>query len=162
MMQKVTVVTALYNQARFVGQTIESVLNQDYAGEIEHIVVNDASTDNSLAVVQSYIDGWNHARPNRTLRVVNNAVNMMLPATRNAGINATTSDLVLPLDSDDRLMPNYLSRTVPYFGDERMGMVSTYFEFGGPHTASTCPLASMSGSGANLRASKSSTETVYQ
>lgn len=124
MMPKVVVVTALYNQAQFIAQTIESVLDQDYRGPLEHIIVDDASTDNSLQIAKQYEERF----PDR-VRVVRNEVNRMLPASRNAGINATTSDLVLPLDSDDRLMPNYLSRTVPYFGNERMGMVSTYFEF---------------------------------
>src|SRR5208282_6717619 len=100
MKPKVTVVTALYNQAQFVAQTIESVLAQDYDGPLDHIIVNDASTDGSLAVAEYYAEKY----PNRVL-VVSNAKNMMLPATRNVGIKATASDLVLPLDSDDRLMP---------------------------------------------------------
>jgi len=50
----ISVVTPTYNQAQFIGQTIESVLNQEGDFYIDYIIVNDGSTDNTLEVVKKY------------------------------------------------------------------------------------------------------------
>ena len=51
----VTVVTPAYNQAEFLRDTIESVLSQDYPN-IEHIVLDDGSTDETPEILASYGD----------------------------------------------------------------------------------------------------------
>ena len=50
---RVTLVTPVYNQAEFLGATIESVLAQDYS-ELEYLVIDDGSSDDSLLVAQRY------------------------------------------------------------------------------------------------------------
>ena len=50
---KVSIITSCFNRAATIGQTIESVLGQDYP-DIEYIVVDGASCDGSMDVVRSY------------------------------------------------------------------------------------------------------------
>ena len=49
----VSIVTPTYNQAAFLAETIETVLSQDYP-RIEHIVIDDGSTDNTREILSSY------------------------------------------------------------------------------------------------------------
>ena len=53
--KKVSVIISAYNAEKYLSQTLESVLNQTYSN-LEIIVVNDGSTDNTLAVANQYID----------------------------------------------------------------------------------------------------------
>jgi glycosyltransferase involved in cell wall biosynthesis len=110
---RVSIVIPLYNQQEFVAQTIQSALSQSY-GNFEVIVVNDGSTDGSLAVAECY---------SPSIRLINQK-NTGLNASRNAGARFSTGDLLLPLDADDWLSPTYLERTIPLM-TEGVGVVST-------------------------------------
>ena len=46
----ITIVTPIFNGAAWIGETLESVLAQDYSGELEYIVLDDGSTDGTLDV----------------------------------------------------------------------------------------------------------------
>jgi len=89
----VSVIITSYNQARFLGDAIESVLTQTYS-QFEIIVVDDGSTDNALEVVARY------PRP-RYIRQDNQG----LSAARNTGLRESNGPYVVFLDADDRLLP---------------------------------------------------------
>jgi glycosyltransferase involved in cell wall biosynthesis len=87
---KVSVVIPNYNNAEYLDQCIESVLNQDY-DNIEIIVVDDGSTDNSLEVLHDY-------------RLQINVIatpHFGASAARNRGILAASGEFIAFLDSDD-------------------------------------------------------------
>lgn len=101
----VTLVTPVYNQAEFLAATIESVLAQDYPA-LEYLVIDDGSTDESLAVARRY----EAANPGR-LTVLTQA-NSGQAATLNRGWTLARGDVLAYLSSDDCLVPSAVTRMV--------------------------------------------------
>jgi glycosyltransferase involved in cell wall biosynthesis len=99
---QVTVVVPLYNYARFVIEALDSVAAQTLQ-ELDLIVIDDRSTDDSLRVVLSWARA-NAARFNR-IAVLQNRVNSGLGSTRNIGFDTAETPFVLTLDADNRLLP---------------------------------------------------------
>ena len=89
---KISVIIPLYNQKQFVGEAIESVLDQSYSN-IEIIVVNDGSTDDPLPELEKYRDKI----------ILINQENRGLAGARNTGISNSTGDYIQLLDADDFL-----------------------------------------------------------
>lgn len=98
----VSVVVAVYNGARFLGEAIRSILAQDYPF-VETVVVDDGSTDDSLAIARSFPE------------VVCLAREQGGPgAARNLGVEHATGSLVTFLDADDVMWPTRISTQVSY------------------------------------------------
>jgi glycosyltransferase involved in cell wall biosynthesis len=98
----VSVVVITYNGAEFVGRAIESVLRQSW-GNLELIVVDDGSTDDTPGVIARFDD------PRlRYLKQTNRGPN----AARNYGIRESRGDFVAFLDCDDWWLPEKLCRQV--------------------------------------------------
>jgi glycosyltransferase involved in cell wall biosynthesis len=95
---RVSIVTPSYNQGRFLGETIDSVLAQDYPN-LEHIVVDGMSTDETPAVLARY--------PH--LRVIREPDRGQADAV-NKGFRAATGDVLAFLNSDDTYLPGALHR----------------------------------------------------
>lgn len=93
---KVSIVTVCYNSAATIRDTIESVLAQDYA-DIEYIIVDGASKDNTLSIVNEYRD--------RISTVISEPDKGIYDAM-NKGIQAATGDVVGILNSDDFFTSN--------------------------------------------------------
>jgi glycosyltransferase involved in cell wall biosynthesis len=90
------VVIPCYNQARFLGEAVESVLCQTHA-DFEVIVVDDGSTDDTAEVASSY------AAEDARVRLVRQE-NRGLAGARNRGLAESRGEYVVFLDSDDRLL----------------------------------------------------------
>lgn len=97
----VTTIIPTYNRAHLVSEAIESVLNQSYKN-VEVVVVDDGSTDETQAVLAKYRDRV------RSIRQENAGP----AAARNRGIANSTGALIAFLDSDDLWLPNKLERQV--------------------------------------------------
>jgi len=100
-MPQVSVIVPTYNQAPFVAATVESALAQTYPN-VEIIVVDDGSTDDTQAVLATYRDRIHYLYQE----------NRGLAAARNAGFLASHGDYVHFLDSDDLIPPDKLARHV--------------------------------------------------
>ncbi len=97
---KVSVVIPCYNQARFLGEAIRSVLCQSYA-DLEIIVVDDGSSD----ATEELASGYSETDPRvRLIRQENRG----LAAARNRGLAGVGGEYVVFLDSDDRLVSGAL------------------------------------------------------
>lgn len=104
-MEKISVIIPTYNGSRNIKRAIQSVLNQDYPN-IEIIVVDDASTDDTVAVVKSIKDS--------RLKLIVHKVNKNGSAARNTGIKASTGKYIALLDDDDEWFPTKLSKQIEY------------------------------------------------
>jgi glycosyltransferase involved in cell wall biosynthesis len=90
----VSIIIPCYNTGRYLREAIDSALAQTYR-DVEVIVVDDGSTDDSAAIAASY--------PNvRLIRQANSGVS----AARNRAAAEATSDYLVFLDADDRLLPD--------------------------------------------------------
>lgn len=94
---KVSVVIPVYNSEKYMEKCLESILNQTLK-EIEIIVINDGSKDNSLKKIEKY------EKDNR-IKIISRE-NKGLTKTRNEGINISTGEYIYHLDSDDYLEKN--------------------------------------------------------
>lgn len=107
-----SIIIPLYNKEKHIKSTIESVLAQTFQN-FEIIVVNDGSTDNSEAVVNSIFDS--------RIRIFN-IKNRGVSSARNYGIKKAISQLIVLLDADDYWLPwhledlKWLFETFPHCG----------------------------------------------
>jgi glycosyltransferase involved in cell wall biosynthesis len=90
----ISVVIPMYNRESSIERCVNSVLSQSYSN-IEVLVVDDASTDNSVAVA-------NYIRDNR-LRIIPSGKKVYAQGARNIGIKNARGEWVIFLDSDDEL-----------------------------------------------------------
>jgi len=97
----ITVQIALYNSEKYIKQTIESLLNQTFEN-FEILIINDASTDNSINVVNSINDD--------RIRLIHNDTNKGICLTRQRGIEEAKGKYIAILDSDDLAMPMRLEK----------------------------------------------------
>ncbi len=95
----VSIVIPCFNYGRFLPEAVESALAQDYP-ELEVIVVDDGSTDDSLEVARSF--------ESRGVRALTHE-NQGLARTCNRGAEEATGELMLFLSADDRLASTYVS-----------------------------------------------------
>ena len=103
----ISVVIPLYNKEQSIYSTLQSVCEQTYT-DIEIIVVNDGSTDDSAAVAASY--------PDTRIRIINKE-NGGVCSARNRGIQEAKGDYVALLDGDDQWDKEYLAEQVMMIHD---------------------------------------------
>ena len=101
----VSVVIPCHNYAQYVRQAVGSALGQQGV-EVEVIVVDDASSDDSLAVVRAL------AEQDPRVRVIANEQNLGPVGTFNRGLAAATGEFLVRLDADDLLTPGSSARAV--------------------------------------------------
>lgn len=99
-MIKVSVVVPIYNVEAYLGDCLDSLLNQSMS-DFEVILINDGSTDKSFDIIQKYKNKFNE------VRVISRS-NKGLSFSRNEGIDNARGEYILFLDSDDMLEKNAL------------------------------------------------------
>ncbi|AZV79334.1 glycosyltransferase family 2 protein [Parasedimentitalea marina] len=111
----VSIVAPMYNLDSFIAETIQSVLSQTYTN-FELILVDDCSSDETLARVQSFRDS--------RIKLILNEENKGAGETRNVGIRAARGNLIAFLDADDLWYPNKLMSQLAFM--DRTGSAVCY------------------------------------
>ncbi len=109
-MAKLSFVLPTFNRLEFVGECIQSLLEQTEK-DIEIIIVNDASTDGT----KEFLDTW--AAKDPRVKVIHNESNLGGGRSRNIGSDAATSEIVCVCDDDDRYPKDRAEATLKWFSE---------------------------------------------
>lgn len=97
----ISIIVPIYNVEKYIRTCIESILAQTYRN-VEVIIVNDGSTDQSLAVISDLICSHHNVK-------VINQKNQGVSVARNTGIDVATGKYITFVDPDDKIMPGFVS-----------------------------------------------------
>jgi glycosyltransferase involved in cell wall biosynthesis len=98
--KKVSIIMPTYNRAREIGEAIQSILAQSYT-DWELIIIDDASTDDTEAVVKNYILRAEQASDHPRIRYIRQPKNSGISIARNRGLAEAHGTYIAMLDSDD-------------------------------------------------------------
>lgn len=104
----ISIITICRNSSATIPKTIESVLSQQFDGELQYIIVDGASTDSTMELVHSY--------GNRISKSISEPDNGISDAF-NKGINLATGEIIGMINSDDFYLPGVLARVADYFAN---------------------------------------------
>lgn len=113
---KLSVVIPVYNEEKYIGACLESLMKQTEPAD-EIIVVNNNSTDNSVKIIKQF-----------PVRIINEKKQGMTPA-RNRGLNEARYDIIARTDADTKLPPTWIKQIKKRFADEKIVAISGPAEF---------------------------------
>ncbi len=117
----VSVVMSVYNDSKYLSSAIESILNQTY-NNLEFIIINDGSSDNSLDIIQKY------AKLDSRIVLVSRA-NKGLTVSLNDGVKISRGNFVARMDGDDISHIDRFEKQVEYMlENENTDILATYTE----------------------------------
>ena len=137
-----SIIVPLYNKAIYVRKALDSVASQTYK-EWELIIVDDGSTDNSLTMVQEYIESERMSELVKERIIILSQKNAGVAAARNRGVAASHGECVCFLDADDWWEPTFLEemdRLIAEYPDA--GLYASnyiYYKPGKTHVALSLP-----------------------
>lgn len=106
---KISVIIPVYNVEKYIRQCLESVINQTYKN-LEIIIVNDGTKDNSMKIVEEYLQ-------DKRIKIINKE-NGGLSSARNKGLEEATGKYISFIDSDDYIDLNLYENIVNELNEE--------------------------------------------
>ena len=114
---KVSIIVPVYNTGFILEKTLSSIVNQTFR-DIEIIVVNDRSTDNSENIIAKYI------KQDNRIKYISHVSNMSSSQARKNGIAIADGDYVMFVDGDDELTPNCVEIAYSTIKDKNVDIVN--------------------------------------
>lgn len=105
-MPLISAIITVYNTEKYIAEAVQSILNQTFA-DFELIIINDASTDSTLEILQSFKD--------ERIILLNNEVNQGIPKNANTGLRLAKGEYIAKMDADDISHPKRFERQLAYF-----------------------------------------------
>jgi glycosyltransferase involved in cell wall biosynthesis len=123
----ISVIMSVYNGSAYLKDAIESILYQTYTN-FEFIIINDASTDDSLKIIESYTD--------ERLVLKTNDKNLGLTKSLNKGISLAKGKYIARMDCDDISLPERFQKQFSFFQEnEDITVCGTNYQFIGGSTS---------------------------
>ncbi|MCJ7658159.1 MAG: glycosyltransferase family 2 protein [Anaerolineales bacterium] len=117
----ISVIMPVYNTEKYVSQAIESILIQTYR-DLELIIIDDASTDDSLKILRSY------EKRDPRIRILTNDSNQGISRARNLGLQLARGEYIAVMDSDDISLPDRFEKQIDYLtANPHVGVVGTNY-----------------------------------
>lgn len=120
--KKISVVMPVYNAEAFLEEAIESILAQTFT-DFEFVIVDDASTDHSLEIIQKYLE------LDQRIILLNNEKNLGIAGTRTKGTKYATGKFVAVADADDISFPTRFEKQHAYLeSHSECGVVGAFIQ----------------------------------
>lgn len=100
----ISVIIPIYGVEKYIEKCLRSLFTQTKTENVEFILVNDCTKDNSMEVAQRVINEF----PDLAVKIINHKVNSGLACARNTGVNAASGIYIQHIDSDDWVEPTML------------------------------------------------------
>lgn len=117
----VSIVMPVHNSGKYIEESILSVLSQSYSNW-ELIIVDDCSTDNSLLIIQKYLD-------DPRIKLFKNIKNIGPALTRNVALNNVNGEYISFLDSDDFWSDNKLEKQITFMVNNQLSITHGNYYF---------------------------------
>lgn len=124
----ISIIVPVYNAERFIRETMDCVLTQT-CSDWELLLVEDGSSDNTVKVIEQYIE---EKQENR-IRLIRQPANMGAAKARNRGLQEAKGRYIAYLDADDLWMPEKLERELAFMKEKEAAFVFTGYEFADEH-----------------------------
>lgn len=121
MNEKVSIVVPVYNVEKYIEDCLLSLVNQTY-NDIEIIVVNDGSTDNSLMICEEYAKKYNNI-------ILLSIKNQGVSYARNLGMDNSNGDYIICVDSDDIIESDMIEQMLSIAKEEKCDIVLCGIDF---------------------------------
>jgi glycosyltransferase involved in cell wall biosynthesis len=118
----VSVVMSVYNDEKYIGEAIESILNQTYKN-FEFIIIDDASKDKSLDIIKKY------AKKDKRIIILKNKANLKICKSLNKGIKIAKGKYIARMDGDDISFSERFAEQVNFMeSNPQVGVVGSWIE----------------------------------
>ena len=98
----ISIIVPVFNVEKYLNRCLDSIFIQNFSGTFEVIAVDDGSTDRSLEILNDY------GRKESRLKIMIHPENRKLSVARRTGMNASSGDYIMHVDSDDWMLPGSL------------------------------------------------------
>lgn len=103
----VSIIMPVYQVSPYIGDCLKSVMHQTYTGSMECLIVDDSCTDDSIAIAERMIDGYEGPIK---FRILHHEENRGLSAARNTGTLQATGEYLYYIDSDDEMTEDCIKK----------------------------------------------------
>ncbi|WP_313581022.1 glycosyltransferase family 2 protein [Chishuiella sp.] len=127
-MKLVSIIIPIYNVEKYIVKCLESVFSQTYKN-IEIILVNDCTPDNSIPIINDYLNNLSNYFETK---IIHHSINKGLSESRNTGVKNSNGEYIYFLDSDDWISNDsielLLNSSIKYNSDVAIGGTICYLE----------------------------------